>query len=165
MLKKLAPASKNKNTDHFGIVVSQYNIRYTDGLLENALKELKRLAPSSSVEVVKVPGGFEIPVTVQAMVHRKRHKKLQAVIALGVILEGKTSHAAAIGTAITNALQQIAIDSQIPVIHQVLGVSSEAQARVRCLETKFNRGIEAARTAVRMAEVMRELGTDTPRQR
>jgi len=79
------------------------------------------------------------------------------VLALGVIMKGKTEHAANISQAVTDALQRIAVDDGIPIIHGVLTLTSETQARERCLEDEINRGTEAARAAVQMVNLFSEL--------
>jgi 6,7-dimethyl-8-ribityllumazine synthase len=135
----------------FAIVASQYNATYSNGLIEHTRRELDVIAPGSSVSLWEVPGAFEIPLLVQEIATRG---DVDAVIALGVVIEGETQHAVHIGATVTDALQRLALTHRIPIIHEVLLVKNEEQARVRCLETDLNRGLEAARAAVRMAQVI-----------
>lgn len=136
----------------FAIVASQYNSRYVDGMLRAARAELKR-AGATEVRVVRVPGAFEVPVVAGALA--RQCPSWDAVICLGVILQGETSHAEHVGEAVTAGLMQLAVMTGVPMVHEVLVFTSEEQARVRCLGRKFNRGAEAAQTAVKMAAVMR----------
>jgi len=138
----------------FAIVASRYNARYVDGMLRAARAELKR-AGVAEVRVVRVPGAFEVPVVAGALA--RQHPGWDAVICLGVILQGQTSHAQHIGEAVTAGLTQIAVSTGVPMIHEVLVFTNEEQARVRCLGKEFNRGAEAAQTALNMAAIMREL--------
>lgn len=139
---------------HFAIVASRFNGQYVQGLVEHATGELKALAPAAVVSLHQVPGAFEIPVVVREIALQK---KADTILALGVILQGKTSHAQNLARSVTDALQQIAIEQGIPVINAVLSLESEAQARERCLGSKINRGTEAARAAFEIAGVMRDL--------
>jgi 6,7-dimethyl-8-ribityllumazine synthase len=132
-----------------GIVVSRFNEEYTEALLQSTLKELKGKAVTA---VVRVPGAYEIPLQVQRLA---RSKKFDAVIALGVIWQGQTSHAGEIGRAVTDSLMRISLETSVPVIHQVLGIKSDAEARARTMGKKLNRGIEAAHAALEMATVNR----------
>jgi 6,7-dimethyl-8-ribityllumazine synthase len=105
------------------------------------------------VRVVEVPGAFEIPLVVKNLA---AVQEIDAVIALGVIIEGETAHAALVGHTVTDSLMRIMLNTGTPVIHEVLLLANEEQARVRCLEDKINRGTEAARVAMHMALVMGE---------
>ena len=133
------------------VVASTYNEKYTTALLENCLEELHRLAPSAEVEVLRVPGAFEVPMMVNYVLERKI---VHAIIALGVILRGSTAHADLIGTAITNELLRSACRTLTPIIHEVLLLNNEQQAEERCMGSKLNRGIESARAAVSMLKTL-----------
>jgi 6,7-dimethyl-8-ribityllumazine synthase len=129
---------------HFAIVASEFNREYTDALLASAQAALGDYAR----KVVRVPGAYEIPLQVQRLA---RARKYAAVIALGVIWQGRTLHAQEILRAVTDALMRISLDTDVPVIHEVLAVRTEAEARARCMGRKLNRGREAAEAALRMA--------------
>ena len=135
------------------IVASEYNEQYTQALVDNCSEELAAVLPSARLEVVRVPGAFEIPVTIKSILSRSPEKRPDAVVALGVILRGSTDHADLIGSTITQALMQLALEFTTPVIHEVLLLNDEKQAFARCIASQLNRGREAARTAARMAEL------------
>jgi 6,7-dimethyl-8-ribityllumazine synthase len=138
----------------FTIVASQFNALYVQGLVNHVTEELRRLAPKSVLTLHQVPGAFEIPVVVRELAAKK---KADAVIAMAVILKGRTNHAEHLGRSVTDALQRIAVDHGVPVINTVLCLDDETQARERCLEDKINRGTQAAWAAVEIASVMSEL--------
>ncbi len=137
----------------FAIIASKYNARYVDSMLAAAKKTLLA-AGAGTVKVVRVPGAFEIPVVASVLAQHGANR-FSALICLGVIVRGQTTHANHIAEAVSHALAQIQVQHQKPVIHEVLLLESEDQARVRCLGLKHNRGIEAARTAIEMALVMK----------
>ncbi len=149
MLKPVKTKTFRAGGGTFAIVASRYNARYVDAMLRAAKAELKRAG--AKVQIIHVPGAYEIPVVAARLA---RTKEFSAILCLGVILRGETAHAAHIGEAVSQALMQIQLETEIPVIHEVLLLENEAQARVRCLNKKYNRGGEAARTAVEMARVM-----------
>ncbi len=150
MLKRVKIKSWKSAAGTFAIIASRYNARYVDAMLRAARAEL--LGAGAKVQVVRVPGAYEIPVVTKAL--SAKNPALAGILCLGVILRGETTHAAHIGEAVSEALMQIQITHQIPVIHEVLLLENEAQARVRCLGRKHNRGTEAAQTALEMARVM-----------
>jgi 6,7-dimethyl-8-ribityllumazine synthase len=141
---------------HFSIVASQFNADYVQGLIDHVLEELRALAPRAKIDIVRVPGAFEIPVVVRELASQKN---VDAIIAIGVILKGETDHARNLSHSVTAALQEIAVTHGIPVINVVLSFENEAQARARCLENKINRGTEAARAALEITKTMSILRT------
>jgi len=143
---------KGKRT--FQIVASQFNPQYVQGLVDHAAKELRKLAPGAAISIRCVPGSFEIPVVVRELARKKNNN---AIIACGVIMQGETNHAKNLSRSVTDALQRIAVDYGMPVVNVVLSFDNEDQARERCLESRINRGTEAARAAVEIARVMSEL--------
>ena len=152
MLKPIRKKTVVIAAEHsFAIVASKYNARYVDAMLHAAKAELKRAG--ATVRLIRVPGAYEIPV-VAARLARTSWPKLSGIICLGVILRGETVHAAHIGEAVSEALMQIQVQHEVPVIHEVLLLENEAQAKVRCLGKTHNRGTEAAQTALEMARVM-----------
>ena len=135
----------------FAVVASKFNPDYMEGLVNHATAELRVLAPNAAVTLHQVPGAFEIPIVVRELASQKT---AAAIIALGVIIKGKTGHAEHLARSVTDALQRIAIEEGVPVINAVLSVVDEKQARERCLGEKINRGTEAARAAVEIADVI-----------
>jgi 6,7-dimethyl-8-ribityllumazine synthase len=152
MLQKTQRRKIQSTGGAFVIVASKYNARYVDAMVREAKKELQR-AGAKKVEIIRVPGAYEIPV-VASRIARKRGTLLSAIICLGVILRGQTVHADYIGRAATHALMDIQLKYEIPVIHEVLRLENDEQAKARCLGKKYNRGLEAAQTALEMARVM-----------
>jgi 6,7-dimethyl-8-ribityllumazine synthase len=138
----------------FIIVASQFNGEYVQGLINHAREELRALSPGATISLQRVPGAFEIPIVVRELASQK---KVDAIIAVAVILKGKTGHASNLSRSVTDALQRIAVDHGVPVINAVLSLDNETQARERCLKNKINRGTEAARAAVKIAGVMSKL--------
>lgn len=139
------------------IVAARYNEKYTEALLQNCLQELEEAAPYASVEVVRVPGAFEVPVMVKQAIKNPVYGEIPTVVvAFGVILRGSTAHADLIGSAITNQLMAIACETLVPVVHEVLLLNDEQQAFARCVASSLNRGREAARAAIAMMELLEE---------
>lgn len=142
------------------IVASKYNEQFTDALVENAIEELAELVPQGRVDLIRVPGAFEIPVMVATLLDRDPPA---CIIALGLIIRGATEHADLVARSVTDALQQLAVKSLRPVIHEVLLVEDEKQAYARCIGAQLNRGKEAARAAASMIDIFQELDRSMPR--
>ena len=138
----------------FHIVAGRFNAQYVDGLVHHVVEELRALASNATIALHRVPGSFEIPV--MAREFAAQHQA-DAIIACGVILQGETNHAENLSRSVTDALQRVAIEYGVPVINAVLSFDNENQARARCLESRINRGIEAARAAVEIANVLSEV--------
>ena len=156
MLKKAAKTkAKGAGGRRIAIVASRYNAKYVNAMLRAAKAELAKA--KAIVEVVRVPGAFEIPAVVSGLSMRLA-KPVDAIVCLGVILRGETTHAEHIGQAVTDALMQLQVDHTLPVIHEVLLLENVDQAKKRCLDSSHNRGVEAAQTAVEMTRVMARLG-------
>lgn len=148
-------AAKVISGGRFALVAARYNSRYVEGMLRAAKAELLA-AGSAVIEIIRVPGAFEIPLAA-AVLARRTERRPEAIVCLGVIWQGETPHAQHIGEAVTTALMQLAVETGVPVVHGVLTIAQPAQAQVRCLEPKTNRGTEAARTALAMARLRRGL--------
>jgi 6,7-dimethyl-8-ribityllumazine synthase len=146
------PTHKAKGA--FRIIASRFNTQYVDGLVHHVTEELRALTPNATISLHRVPGSFEIPVVARELAIQN---KADAIIACGVILQGETNHAQNLSRSVTDALQRIAIEHGVPVINAVLSFDNEHQARARCLENKINRGTEAARAAVEIANVLSEV--------
>lgn len=152
MLQKVHAKKISARGGNFAIVASKYNSRFVDAMLRAAKKEILRAG--GKIEIVRVPGAYEIPVVAAKLA---RAQKFSAILCLGVILRGATTHAQHIGEAVSNALVQIQIQHEIPVIHEVLLLENVRQAEERCLSRTHNRGTEAAQTALEMARLMTTL--------
>ena len=90
------------------IVASKYNEQFTDALVENAIEELGELVPQGRIDLIRVPGAFEIPVMVASVLDRDPPA---CIIALGLIIRGSTEHADLVGRSVTDSLQRLAIES------------------------------------------------------
>jgi 6,7-dimethyl-8-ribityllumazine synthase len=153
MLTPIKTKKWNARKSAFAIVASRYNARYVDGMLVAAVRELKR-ARAETIKVVRVPGAYEIPVVAARLL---QGRAWAGIICLGVIIRGETVHARQIGDAVSASLARLQLRHLVPVIHEVLLLENEEQARARCLGKTHNRGAEAAQTALAMARVMESL--------
>lgn len=154
----IRPRMVGKASLSFAIVASQYNLTYVQGMVEHAFREIGELEPGAKIKLIWASGSFEIPLLIKLLLEQE---KFHAALAIGVLMQGETSHAMLVAQSVTTALQNIALESSVPVINEVLLLENEDQARARCLEPEINRGIEAARAAVATARTIRDLKPKT----
>lgn len=146
----------NATNCRFAVVVSRWNEFITKELLAGALDELDR-HDAKGVEVVHVPGTWEIPVAVQALLNRPDSSRPHGVVALGCILQGATSHAALLAGDVSSALMRIQTESGVPVTWGVLTPENQEQALERSGLKLGNKGREAALAAIEMVDVVRKI--------
>ena len=152
---KLRKGSHDATGLRVGIVVAKFNKFVTSKLLTSCLGGLtKHGVKGEDIEVVRVPGAFEIPLVARTMAKSGR---FNAVICLGAIIRGDTPHFDYISAEVSRGIGQAALDADVPVIFGVLTTHTVAQAIERAEPAKFNRGGEAAKSAIEMATVMRTL--------
>ena len=139
----------------FGIVVSRFNDELTNGLCRSAVQCLeKNGAKPETIDVVRVPGAYEIPVVADKMAASGNYS---ALIVLGVVVEGETQHAQMIIDTTGRSILDSACRHGIPIINEIVGVRTWAQAEARCLGGENTRGWYAAEAAIETACAYRQL--------
>lgn len=140
----------------FAVVVSRWNELVTKQLLEGALDELGRFG-ARDVEVVRIPGTWEAPVVVRALLDRPVGKRPHAVIALGCILQGETPHARLLSSDVASALMGLQVASGVPIAWGVLTPESAEQALDRSGLKHGNKGREAVQAAIESLSVVEQV--------
>ena len=144
----------------FGVVVAKFNKFVTSKLLSSCLDGLtKHGVKDQDIEVVRVPGAFEIPLVAKTLAKSGR---FEAVICLGAVIRGDTPHFDYICNETSRGIGQASLETGVPIIFGVLTTETVAQAIERADTAKFNRGGEAAKSAIEMASVMKQLKTLEP---
>ena len=139
----------------FAVAVSRFNLEITEGLLKGALAALEAGGVSASAHtVVWVPGAFELPLTVQRLAESGDY---DAIVCLGCLIKGDTMHFEYIAESVAHGLAQVALQSGVPIALGVLTTLTEAQAVERAAPGPANKGAEAARAAMEMASLFRQL--------
>ena len=133
-----------------GIVVARFNGELTSELLTRALDELERAGVGrEAVTVIPVPGAFELPLAAMALAKTRRYS---CIVALGAVVRGETPHFEFVASEAASGLQLAGLETGVPVAFGVLTTDTEEQARER-----LDKGAEAARTALEMADVFSQL--------
>jgi 6,7-dimethyl-8-ribityllumazine synthase len=152
---KLRKGSHDARGLTFGIVASKFNKFVTSRLLSECVRALTKAgAQEEAIEVVRVPGAFEIPLVARQLAQCGR---FDAVICLGAVIRGDTPHFEYISREVSRGIMQVSLDSGLPVVFGVLTTETVAQAIERADPMKMNRGADAANTAIEMTNVMRLL--------
>ncbi len=141
------------NNEKFCIILSRFNDFIGSKLLDGAVDELKRHGVAEdNIEIVRVPGAFEIPL---AALRFAKTGKYNAIITLGAIIRGATSHYDYVGAELSKGIANVSLQTEIPVIFGVLTTENIEQAIERAGTKAGNKGSEAAKTAIEMANLMK----------
>jgi len=152
---KRSKTSHDSGGFRIGIVAARFNRSVTGRLLASCLARLSTLGVKDDhIHVARVPGAFEIPLVARTMAMTKR---FDAVICLGAVIRGGTPHFDYICAEASRGIAQAAWETGVPVIFGVLTTETVAQAVERADPTKFDRGGEAAQSAIDMVRVIRKI--------
>lgn len=139
----------------FGIVVSRFNDFITGKLLEGAIDALVRHgADKKNIEVVRVPGSFEIPLVAKKMASKGIY---DALICLGTVIRGATPHFEYVAAEVSKGVASASMDTGIPISFGVITSDTLEQAVERAGSKSGNKGWDAAMAAIEMAQVMKKL--------
>lgn len=141
--------------EKFCIIVSRFNDFIGSKLLAGAVDELRRHGVlTDNIDIVKVPGAFEIPI--MALKFAKT-QKYNAIITLGAIIKGSTSHYDYVCAELTKGIAQVALQTEVPVLFGVLTTDNIEQAIERAGTKAGNKGAEAAKSAIEMANLIKTI--------
>lgn len=139
----------------FGIVVSRFNSFISDRLVDGAMDALVRHgAEAESVQIVRVPGAYEIPMTAKKMVATARY---DAIICLGAVIRGATPHFDYVSAEVSKGIAAVSLDSGVPVTFGVLTTDNLEQAIERAGSKAGNKGFDAAVSAIEMVNLFKAL--------
>ena len=151
-MPKIIEAKLRAEGKKFALVVSRFNDFITDKLLGGAVDGLLRSgARDKDVEIVKVPGAFEIPLMAKKMAATGRYN---AVICLGAVIRGTTPHFEYVSAEVSKGVAMVGLESEIPVIFGIVTTDTIEQAIERAGTKAGNKGWDAAITAVEMANLI-----------
>ena len=139
----------------FGIVASRFNDFIVKGLLEGALDAVRRHGgDAGAVDVVWVPGSYEIPIAASEMAKSGRY---DAVICLGAVIRGSTAHFDYVAGGAANGISSVALQTGVPTIFGVITTETIEQAIERAGTKMGNKGFEAAASAIEMADLLPQI--------
>lgn len=150
-IKELA-GDFNPKKARFGIVVARFNSFIVESLVDGAVDALQRHGVADKdIEIVRVPGAFEIPVMTQAMANSGKY---DSIIALGAVIRGSTPHFDIVADASAKGLSTVALDTGLPIINGILTTDTIEQAIERAGTKAGNKGAEASITAIEMVSLL-----------
>ncbi len=154
-----APPRPRKNEFRdvsIAIVATRWNVGVVQALVDGARRCLKDWGvPAAQTREFLVPGAFELPLAVSALIERAN---FDGIVALGAVIRGETPHFEYVAGECSRGLREASQDSGVPVGFGVLTVNTDAQAAARCGAGKDNKGYEATASALEMIRFIRELG-------
>ena len=137
-----------------GVVVSRFNSFLTEQLVKGAADAFVRLGgDEKNLVLVRVPGAYEIPLAAQKLAK----KGVDAIVALGAVVQGATAHADLINETTARAFNQISLETGIPVLDGVVSAENLEQAVERCGTKQGNKGFSAMQSAIEMANVLKQV--------
>ncbi|MBL7049681.1 MAG: 6,7-dimethyl-8-ribityllumazine synthase [Nitrospira sp.] len=139
----------------FAIVISRFNDFITSKLLDGAIDALVRHGASAQdIDVVKVPGAFEIPMAAKKLAEKKQH---DAVVCLGTVIRGATPHFDYVSAEVSKGIATVSMETGIPIAFGVLTTDTIEQAVERAGSKSGNKGWDAAMVAIEMAQLFKKL--------
>ena len=152
---KVIEGQLTTNNEHFCIVISRFNEFIGSKLLSGAIDELKRHGVAEdNIEVVWTPGAFEIPLVAKRCA---KSGKYNAIITLGAIIKGSTSHYDYVCAELSKGIAQVGLETEVPVLFGVLTTENIEQAIERAGTKAGNKGSDAAKAAIEMANLLKEI--------
>ena len=137
-----------------GIIVSRFNSFLTEQLVKGAVDAFVRLGgDEKNIVLVRVPGAYELPIVAKKLALKKG--AVDAVVALGAVVQGATAHADLINETTARAFSQISLETGVPVTDGVVAAENLEQAVERCGTKQGNKGFSAMQTAIEMVNVMK----------
>lgn len=151
----ISSLKKTKRNGTIAIVASRFNSDVCEGLLKGAKKTLIEVGyEEKSLDIFRVPGAFELPLAAKKCA---LSKKYAGVICLGAVIRGDTPHFEYISQAVTNGINRVALETNLPVAFGVITTNNEEQALARSAPDEYNKGREAALTVVEMVDLLEKI--------
>lgn len=155
MMKHIQATVQGKPSFPIALITSQFNRAICNALLDGAKGRLQSCGiHEDHLLIIEVPGAIEIPIIAK---HLAKHKYYGAIIALGAVIRGETTHYDYVCQQVSSGCQQVALEFDIPVIFGVLTTENEAQAWDRLGGKHGHKGVDAADAALAMYDIMQQL--------